>query len=51
MTLGIIYRSFYYSSSVAPTVTVISITLKTDNSKWDSEKYDLHQLGEMFELN
>ena len=51
MTLGTLYRSFYYNSSVAPTDTAISITLKTDNSKWDSKKYDLHQLGEMFELN
>lgn len=50
MTLGTLYRSFYYSSSIVPIDTAISITLKSDNSKWDSKKYDLHQLGEIFEL-
>lgn len=49
IALNSLYRSFYYSSSVAPTNTEISITLKTNTSKWDSKKYNLHELGEMFE--
>lgn len=50
MTLGTLYKIFYNSSSVAPADTVISVTLKTDISKWESKKYDLLQLGKMFKL-
>ncbi|MFY0632113.1 MAG: hypothetical protein JXR05_17265 [Flavobacteriaceae bacterium] len=48
--LGTLYRSYYYSSSVSATGTEISITLKTSISKWDSKKYNLNELAEMFEL-
>lgn len=50
MALERLYRSFYYRSSIAATDTKISVTLITEASKWNSKKYSLFELGEMFKL-
>jgi hypothetical protein len=49
-TLGSFYKSFYISSSTAPTNSKLAILYESETLKWESKTYDLFQLGEMFNL-
>jgi hypothetical protein len=49
-TLGSFYKSFYISSSTAPTNSKLVILYESETLKWESKTYDLFQLGEMFNL-
>jgi hypothetical protein len=49
-TLGSFYKSFYISSSIAPTNSKLVILYESETLKWESKTYDLFQLGEMFNL-
>ncbi|MGJ8685661.1 MAG: hypothetical protein ACSHWW_13605 [Nonlabens sp.] len=48
ITLGAFYKSFLLSSSRVSTETKLSFSIISANSKWESKKYDLLELGEMF---
>jgi hypothetical protein len=49
-TLGNFYLSFYKSSNSAATNSELMISYKSGNLSWESEAYDLFELGEMFNL-
>ncbi len=49
-TLGNFYLSFYQSSNSAATNSELMISYKSKNLSWESEAYDLFELGEMFNL-
>lgn len=49
-TLGNFYLSFYKSSNSAATNSELMISYKSENLSWESEAYDLFELGEMFNL-
>jgi hypothetical protein len=49
-TLGSFYKSFYISSSTAPTNSKLVILYESETLKWESKTYDIFQLGEMFNL-
>jgi hypothetical protein len=49
-TLGNFYLSFYQSSHSAATDSKLMISYKSDDLTWESESYDLFELGDMFNL-
>jgi hypothetical protein len=42
-TLGSFYKSFYISSSTAPTNSKLVILYESETLKWESKTYDLFQ--------
>lgn len=49
-TLGNFYLSFYQSSNITATNSKLMISYNSDYFSWESEAYDLFELGEMFNL-
>ena len=49
-TLGKFYLSFYQSSNSAATNSELMISYKSNSLSWDSETYDLFELGDMYKL-
>ena len=49
-TLGNFYLSFYQSSNIAATDSELLISYKSENISWESEPYNLFELGEMYDL-
>lgn len=49
-TLGNFYLSFYQSSNSAATSTELMVSYKSEKLSWESENYDLFELGKMYNL-